>query len=125
MKTLTSDGYVESGFSVDSNERPVAQIVIVGCGPRGFQVLERLSALAEHFGRTHVTIFVPASFPGAGCVYDPRQPEFLRMNFAARHIDAWCAEPDRRSDSLSLVEWLNANGNRVAGDEFVPRASVG
>jgi uncharacterized NAD(P)/FAD-binding protein YdhS len=72
--------------------------------------------------RIAVDLFEPHPSPGAGPVYDPAQPEFLRMNFAASQLDMWwpssrAVPPDGR---LSFVEWSGDDG-----DSYPPRAEVG
>ena len=42
--------------------------------------------------RMQIDVFEPHPVPGAGPIYDPAQPEYLRMNFAAGQIDMWWPE---------------------------------
>lgn len=106
------------------------RIAVVGCGPKGLYCLERLAhAIARRGirGGAEITIFEPAPYPGAGLVYDPRQPDYLLMNYPAGKIDAWPANPaDRPSNAVSFTEWLAYNyTNYHSGDAYVPRAVVG
>ena len=74
----------------------------------------------------NIDLYEPHPVPGAGPVYDPRQPEYLRMNFAAEQVDAWppnsrAAPDDKR---LSFAQWRASQP--LAGDEeYPPRALVG
>lgn len=105
------------------------QIAIVGCGPRGLQCLESLSRHLPADGQrlVSVTVFETAEFPGAGSVYNPRQPHYLRMNFAAEHIDFWKISRDQHTDAdSSLLGWLRTHHPQHAtGGAYVPRAVVG
>lgn len=105
-------------------------IAVVGCGPKGLYCLERLAqALTRrrHPGGVEITIFEPAPYPGAGLVYDPRQPSYLLMNYAVAKIDAWPTDPQQRPlNASSLNEWLSYNYPGLAsGRAYVPRAVVG
>ncbi len=105
------------------------RIGIVGCGPRGLYCLQSLAdelQKCESLPSLAIVIFEPSDFPGAGNVYDPRQPRFLKMNFAAKHIDAWPRDEERCRERLNLVDWLNHDGGCNADpNSFVCRAAVG
>jgi uncharacterized NAD(P)/FAD-binding protein YdhS len=106
------------------------RVAIVGLGPKGTFALERL---LDHAGRSpagstiEVDAFEPHPVPGAGPVYDPRQPAHLLMNFAAGLIDIWwpgtTAVPP--ADRRSFVAWSHARGLPVDPDAYPPRADVG
>jgi len=114
------------------------RVAIVGAGPRGLFALERLTG---HAARSAVPLTVdvydPTPVPGAGPVYDPDQPSFLRMNLVARHVDAWWPDHGAVPTELRLpfVRWCAEYGRRVgeddglaeypADDDYVPRALVG
>jgi diaminopimelate decarboxylase len=100
------------------------RVAIVGCGPKGLFALERLIAHAAvaNGEELAIDVFEPHPVAGAGPVYDPGQPEFLRMNFSAALIDMWwrgggpvvdCRQDDFRS-------W---RGNPI--DDYPSRAEVG
>ncbi|MEP6640478.1 MAG: FAD/NAD(P)-binding protein [Gaiellales bacterium] len=86
------------------------RVAIVGLGPKGLYALERLFDHARDLDPVaglEIDVFEPHPVPGAGPVYDPRQPEYLLMNFAAAHVDMWwpgsgVVPPDERR---SYVEW--------------------
>lgn len=91
-----------------------------------------LDELSEQLKQNHSTsqleilIFEPCPAIGAGAVYDPRQPNFLRMNFAAQHIDAWRRSQRPAEQGHNLVDWLKLQGYEGFGAEsYVPRALVG
>ncbi|MEJ7876685.1 MAG: FAD/NAD(P)-binding protein, partial [Solirubrobacterales bacterium] len=99
------------------------RVAIVGLGPKGLFALERLvqhtRALGE--GALEVTVYEPHPVPGAGPVYDPGQPDYLRMNFAAELVDMW---PRGAGGGPSFSEWrLEVPG--LATDAYPPRADVG
>lgn len=99
------------------------RIAIVGMGPKGLFALERV---LHHARRTttavQVDVYEPHPFPGAGPVYDPRQPAYLRMNFPSQRIDLWpagsLAVPAGQQRSFS------DQGHR-APETYAPRAEVG
>ncbi|TWT90286.1 hypothetical protein Mal64_06710 [Pseudobythopirellula maris] len=101
------------------------RIAVVGCGPKGLFCLERLAYELDkrNTGRSmHISVFEPAEYPGAGLVYNPRQPHYLRMNFAAKHINMWRSE----DDGPTLLQWLQRHHPKLASaEQFVPRAIVG
>ncbi len=112
-----------------SNKPSVFRVAVVGCGPRGLFCLDRLAARLLTTGlRAHVEISVFELAPelGAGTIYDTSQPDYLRMNFSAKHIDAWTVAPQRPIEERSLVDYLGKNCLVSYGPEsFVPRRLVG
>jgi uncharacterized NAD(P)/FAD-binding protein YdhS len=101
------------------------RVAIVGLGPKGLYALERLLDHARDLDPAavpEIDVFEPHPVPGAGPVYDPRQPEYLLMNFAAAHVDMWwpgsgVVPPGERR---SYVEWSGANPSA-----YPSRADVG
>lgn len=66
------------------------RVAIIGLGPKGLFALERVLHHARAAGTTvRVDVFEPHPAPGAGPVYDPSQPAYLRMNFPSSRIDLW------------------------------------
>jgi uncharacterized NAD(P)/FAD-binding protein YdhS len=100
------------------------RIAIVGGGPKGLFALERLLQHAAHLGSAaEVDVYEPHPVPGAGPVYDPAQPTWLRMNLAAAHVDAWCGDGlVPAAERRSFLEW---SAGRHDVDDYVPRAEVG
>lgn len=111
-------------------EHPGLRLAIVGLGPKGLFALERL--LDEvHRSNTPVPIdidlFEPHSAPGAGPVYDPGQPPYLRMNLAADRLDMWSPESRTVAASarLSFLDWCRSGPDRFEEERYPPRALVG
>lgn len=105
------------------------RIAVVGAGPKGFYCLERLAhALSTGALPPPVTIqlYEPHPVPGAGPNYDPRQPDYLRMNFANRKVDIWPRDEAADDERPSLVSWLRAHAPSWADPEgYAPRGLVG
>ncbi len=105
------------------------RVAIVGFGPKGMFALERLLEHAHRRGADArpcaVTAYEPGR-PGCGPNYDPAQPTFLRMNFAASQVDAW--PPDTTfvpaAQRLDFAQWRSRH---APGDDesYPPRAQVG
>lgn len=106
------------------------RVAIAGLGPKGLFALERLfAAIADDEGPRPVELdlFEPHPAPGAGPVYDPSQPSYLRMNLAAHGVDVW-GRPNHSlpSDSqLNFVAWRERTAGEGATEEYPPRAQVG
>lgn len=116
------------------------ELAIVGCGPKATYCLDSLvdqvarhARAGEAIPSIRINMFDPADFPGAGVVYDLRQPKWLRMNFASLLIDAWCRTDNQTgldaacdAQRPNFVSWLEAvHPNLADPDGFVPRAIVG
>ncbi|MGW2468872.1 FAD/NAD(P)-binding protein [Streptomyces bauhiniae] len=107
------------------------RIAVIGSGPRGMMVLERLAArLAEHPGPLDVRLFlVDAVEPGAGQVYRTDQPDWFLMNTVAGQCSAYSGEPDggpaRAGAGPSFGEWWEAAGDYPGPDSYAPRAQYG
>lgn len=131
---MTIAAAIEEAVSACNSESHPAplRVAVIGCGPKGLYCLESLSReLKEKCDEAHhptveVVIYEPADFPGAGTVYAPTQPHFLRMNFASRHVDAWTPDSRRHGPAPSLTEWLSQHHCENSDpDAFAPRALVG
>ena len=107
-------------MSGNSAARPL-RVAIVGLGPKGLYALERLISRARELssGSIAITAYEPHPAPGAGPVYDPTQPIYLRMNFAAELVNMW---PD--GEGPSFTDW-RAGIPELADDAYPPRAEVG
>ncbi len=105
---------------MSASARP-CRVAIIGLGPKGLYALERLIHHSRRLATSPIelTIYEPHPAPGAGPVYDPSQPAYLRMNFAAELIDMWCD-----GDGASFAEWRDAVGG-LGEDAYPPRAQVG
>ena len=101
-------------------------VALIGGGPKAHWALDALRAEATKAAAGEpidVRIYEPHPFPGAGPVYDPRQPAWLRMNLSARHVDA--SGVGRGLGRLPFLTWCRRQGEAVGADDYVPRASVG
>lgn len=92
------------------------RIGIIGLGPRGLAVLERLLAMAELVDvQLSIAIFEPGE-PGVG-VHTIDQPDYLVLNTIACQLTAFPdhaslgGDPERTGPSL--YEWCKANGVKV------------
>jgi uncharacterized NAD(P)/FAD-binding protein YdhS len=107
------------------------RLAIIGIGPKGMFALERLldhAQRADPPARLDIDLFEPHAFPGAGPVYDPQQPEYLRMNFAAEHVNMW--GPESRAvparERLHFSDWWrDVSGDMNGPQRYPPRAHVG
>ncbi|QGV82818.1 FAD-binding protein [Streptomyces ficellus] len=106
-------------------------MALVGAGPRGTSVLERLCAsVPELAAGTPLTVHVvdPAP-PGAGRVWRTDQPAELLMNTVACQVTVFtdesvsCEGPIRRGPSL--YEWAVARSYPLGPDDYPTRACYG
>lgn len=112
-----------------------ARIAIVGMGPRGLTVLERLVAnlRAQKFGTVQIYIF-DTNPPGTGC-HDPDQAAHLLVNTVAGQItqfsDPTVVNAGPPLDGPSFHEWLTAedarkgSGHPIHPDGYYSRAAFG
>ena len=105
------------------------RVAIVGLGPKGLFALERL---LDHARRAEacidIDVFEPDPVPGAGPVYDPGQPGYLRMNFSADRLDMWRpgSQAIPASQQLSFLEWRRRRRDAAPDNEtYPPRAHAG
>ena len=114
---------------------PVPAVAIIGVGPRGLTVLERLVALAaKRFAgaaETALTIHLIDPYPpGAGIVWRTDQPETLLMNttIAEQTVfpDSSCTflGPDEAPTGPSMAEWYVANGGTEPLHSTFPSRSL-
>jgi hypothetical protein len=110
-------------------------IAIVGVGPRGLSVLERL--LVRLAGRTvdrpvHIFTVDPGE-PGAGRIWRTDQPEWFAMNTSAGEVTMYSDGPDggsaRPGAGPSLHQWLQGHPDprwsRLCPSDYAPRAVYG
>ncbi|MFI1438168.1 FAD/NAD(P)-binding protein [Streptomyces fructofermentans] len=106
-----------------------ASVALVGAGPRGTSVLERLCASAPELlapGARLTVHVVDPSPPGAGRVWRTGQPGELLMNTVASQVTLFtdesveCAGPVRPGPSLHA--WA---GGRVGPDDYPTRSLYG
>ncbi|MEU7639814.1 FAD/NAD(P)-binding protein [Streptomyces sp. NPDC039016] len=112
----------------DCSDRPAASLAVVGAGPRGTSVLERICASTAGLAPgTRLTVHVvdPAP-PGAGQVWRPDQPADLLMNTVASQVTLFtdasveCTGPIRPGPSL--YDWAEGD---VGPDDYPGRALYG
>ncbi|GAA3821371.1 FAD/NAD(P)-binding protein [Streptomyces coacervatus] len=116
-------------MSAPTTETPTVCLAVVGAGPRGTSVLERLCASAEELlppgGRLTVHVVDPAP-PGPGNVWRTAQSPELLMNTVACQVTLFtddsvdCSGPVRPGPSL--YEWA---GGGLGADEYPTRAQYG
>ena len=92
------------------------RVAIAGLGPKGLFALERLLdriARAGSAATVEIDVFEPHPVPGAGPVYDPGQPAWLRMNFSDEQIGE------------RYIAWRDASGPGEQAGGYSARADVG
>jgi diaminopimelate decarboxylase len=116
-------------------------VAIAGLGPKGLFALERLldhTCGLDAAMRMEIDLYEPHPVPGAGPNYDPSQPAYLRMNFAADQLDLWwpSSEAVPASERQPFIAWSAHSGVRhqvfvpdpdvcTPTDEYPARAEVG
>jgi uncharacterized NAD(P)/FAD-binding protein YdhS len=116
-------------LSAPTTACPPVSVAVVGAGPRGTSVLERLCASAPELlppgARLTVHVVDPAP-PGAGRVWHTAQPADLLMNTVACQVTLFtdesvdCSGPVRPGPSLH--EWADGE---LGPDEYPTRAHYG
>ncbi|KOV71105.1 FAD binding domain-containing protein [Streptomyces sp. MMG1121] len=116
-------------MSAPTQESPTVSVALVGAGPRGTSVLERLCASAPELllpgVRLTVHVIDPAP-PGPGRVWRTAQPAELLMNTVASQVTLFtdasvdCAGPVRPGPSLH--EWADGE---LGPDAYPSRAHYG
>ena len=96
-------------------------ITIIGMGPRGLSVFERIAAHARDYRVPIQLNLIEPNACGAG-VHAPRQPQHLLINTLASQVTIFPSpEVVARAPSCvtpSLTEWARAQGYRRFGAEF-------
>lgn len=136
---LTTKEFPVSGYSSDT--RPLI-IAVVGSGPRGISVLERLAvrATAEAERAAHGTTprpvrihLVDATEVGAGRVWRTDQDPWFTMNTVISQVTMYSGAPDggphRPGAGPSLGEWIaqraEAGEEPLGPDDYAPRVRYG
>ncbi|MFD7102588.1 FAD/NAD(P)-binding protein [Streptomyces celluloflavus] len=123
------------------------RVAVVGAGPRGLSVLERLcaNARAEHAGRPLTVHVIDPYPPGAGRVWRTAQSRHLLMNTVASQITVYTDAGVRIDGPVepgpSLYEWaaaletdggaggvaaaVRAEARRLSPDDYPTRAFYG
>ncbi|WP_093806802.1 FAD/NAD(P)-binding protein [Stappia sp. ES.058] len=119
------------------------RVGIVGFGPRGLIVLERMVAFARKHRQRSVKVFVyDRNEPGVG-IHSPAQPGYLKLNTVAGQVTMFPgdigAEDGVPWHGASLFDWCKRNGTCIAEDhapggtpprpveaaDFLPRRILG
>ena len=111
-----------------------SRIGIIGIGPRGLTLLERIVANERHrpSGPIEIVLFDP-NVPGAGC-HDPEQAEFHLVNTVAGQLtlfaDASVVDAGPVMQGPSFHQWLNQQndigaGNQLRGERASPDGYYG
>ncbi|OON75401.1 FAD/NAD(P)-binding protein [Streptomyces tsukubensis] len=108
------------------------KVAIVGSGPRGLSILERMAArLAEHPVAEETVIYLIDSHRiGSGRVWRSDQPEWFLMNTVADEVSAFSGPPDggptRPGAGPSLAQWWSGLDPDYPGpNSYAPRALHG
>ncbi|GAA1988411.1 FAD/NAD(P)-binding protein [Kitasatospora viridis] len=110
------------------------RVAVVGTGPRGLAVLERVAArlAGRRAGRAVELYAIDSAEPGCGRIWRPAQPEQLLMNSMAADVTMFSGPrddgPARPGAGPSLFEWwaVQEPGNASAQPgSYPPRAVFG
>src|SRR5436309_15080715 len=90
---------------------PSAELAIIGAGPRGVCVLERISANATRLASDLVVHLIDPYPPGAGRVWRYEQSPLLRMNSMAEDVTMFTDESVRCEGPIvpgpSMAQWAD------------------
>lgn len=103
-------------------------ITIIGMGPRGLSVLERISAIARSRQLLLDLVVIEPGECGQG-VHMARQPQHLLINTLASQVSLFPAPEMVRHAPVcatpTLTEWARQQGYRRVGEEYYRIASTG
>lgn len=98
------------------------RVAIVGMGPRGLSVLERMAQLLADDPinvELHVEVVEPGEC-GQGS-HSPLQPGYLLTNTVASQVGIFAQQAAvAREDRMSLTEWARSAGYRKLGSRYLP-----
>ncbi|CAN7667533.1 FAD/NAD(P)-binding protein [Trinickia sp. LjRoot230] len=111
--------------------KPIYHVAIIGGGPRGLGVLERIQAMLSDEGlselgldvRVNVHMIEPQE-PGAG-LYRPDQEAHRVLRTPAGAVTLWGGPDEQGMIGPTLKEWANASGYRFVDGQFVRGARTG
>ncbi|MGW2562118.1 FAD/NAD(P)-binding protein [Streptomyces sp. NPDC001514] len=108
------------------------KVAIIGSGPRGLSILERMAArYAEHPVHEDTEIYLIDSHQiGSGRIWRTDQPEWFLMNTVADEVSAFSGQPDggpaRPGAGPSLAQWWRSVDPHYPGpNSYAPRALHG
>jgi 8-oxo-dGTP pyrophosphatase MutT (NUDIX family)/uncharacterized NAD(P)/FAD-binding protein YdhS len=110
---------------------PIFHVAIIGAGPRGLSVLERIQAMLSeehllHIGlnaRINIHLIEPGE-PGHG-VHSPDAASHQLLNTGAGAVTMWDRADQEYAVGPSLKEWANAHGYRFVDGQFVNNTRAG
>ena len=130
MTALGTDGDPTKIMPPDSGNRYA--IAVVGTGPRGISILERLGArLLGKQPERHITIYAIDDYEvGAGRVWSSGQPRWLSMNNRSGEVTMFSGPADdgawRPGAGPTFAEWWQRMDARFPGpDAYAPRSLYG
>jgi len=105
------------------------EIAIVGAGPWGLAVLDRLVTAARRWPRLALTVHViDPDEPGPG-LHKPHQEDFLLLNTVTGQLDSFSARHFGEAPltgAMAFIDWLREARDIVADPHgFLPRALFG
>ncbi|WP_051386300.1 FAD/NAD(P)-binding protein [Actinokineospora inagensis] len=111
--------------SVDPSRTGRIAVCVVGMGPRGLSVLERICANAKDFPRVELTVHVvDPHHPGAGAVWRTSQDNHLLLNTVASQVsmftDGSVDMAGRLEEGPSLYEWARFLVLMGGGEGYPP-----
>lgn len=124
-------------MSTEDHDLFIADIALIGAGPRGVIILQQLAQVLadeETWDRTPVRVLVcETARPGSGSVWDPGQPTQLLMNGTAQQTTVFPHSTDEaafrpHTSGPDLADWLVTQGRaeELAGtDGYASRAAFG
>ncbi|KAI0844698.1 FAD-NAD(P)-binding-domain-containing protein [Daldinia vernicosa] len=132
-----SENVINAFDQLSMNDKPNGldiHIAIVGAGPRGTSVLERMCASVPYIiaPDVHLTIHMIDPFPpGAGSVWRTDQPAQLIMNTITSQMTMYtdqsvtCSGPIRPGPDLHTWQMHATGGPKLGPNECAPRALYG
>lgn len=114
-----------------NGSQPIYRIAIVGSGPRGLAVLERIAARLQNSShRSRIDIhLIDSTEVGCGRIWRTDQDDLYRMNTVADEVTMFSGPVDdgpvRPGAGPSLAEWWRARDPRVGRNEYAPRRIYG
>jgi FAD-NAD(P)-binding len=104
------------------------RIAVVGVGPRGLSVLERVISHARSEGPPIELLLIEPGELGAG-IHAPEQPDYLLLNTIASQLTIFSDEQMTPGAPVtvgpSFFDWCRARRSSVRFDDFLPRALLG
>jgi hypothetical protein len=103
------------------------RIAVVGVGPRGLSVLERVISHTRGGAAAELLLIEPGEL-GVG-IHCPEQPDYLLLNTIASQLTIF-SDPQMTpgapvTTGPSLFEWCRRRDAAVRFDEYLPRARLG